>query len=301
LLAQQALAQEADAGTRMAARDLAVTGAEAFDKQDYATALDRFQRAESLYRVPSITVMTARCLAKVGRVVEAVDKYEETMRMPLDAGAPEAFRRAVADAHAEVELERARLARLELHLPADAPAAAQLRLDGKLVPVALIGVPRPVDPGSHRVEVRAPGRQPYVNSVVLAEGGSQRLEVVLGAEQSTEPAPVASAATRSPGPPTLSIVLLAGGAVAIAGGAVTGGLALSHKSKLDEQCSPGCPPSMASELDSFRLNRTLSYLGFGVGVAAAGAGTYLLLHRGRSGERVGALVLPGGAALAGTF
>ncbi len=40
-----ARADEPEAGTRMAARELAVAGAEAFDKQDFVTALDRFQRA----------------------------------------------------------------------------------------------------------------------------------------------------------------------------------------------------------------------------------------------------------------
>jgi hypothetical protein len=58
---------------------------------------------------------------------------------------------------------------------------------------------------------------------------------------------------------------------------------------------------MASDLDSFRLTRTLSYVGFGVGIAAAGAGAYLLLHQSSSGSQVGALLVPGGAKVAGTF
>jgi hypothetical protein len=303
LLTRVASAQEADASTRMAARDLAMTGAEAFDEQDFATALDRFQRAESLYKVPSIAVMVARSLARVGRVVEAVDKYEETLRMPLDAAAPEAFQRAVAGAKAEVEVERARVARLELRLPADAPAGTELRLDGKLVPAALVGVPIPVDPGSHRVEARAPGRQPFGQELTLGEGGRQSLDVSLPFEQPA-PAPVAPtrlAAERGAGPSTLTVVLLAGGAAAVAGGAVTGVVALNRRSKLDDVCTPGCPSGMRSDIQSFRLNRALSYIGFGLGAAAIGTGTYLLLHRGSAGEQVGALVLPAGAALTGTF
>lgn len=303
LLSRVAVAQGPDAGTRMAARDLAMTGAEAFDKQDFATALDRFQRAESLYKVPSIAVMVARSLARVGRVVEAVDKYEETLRMPLDAAAPEAFQRAVADAKAEVEVERARVARLELRLQADAPARTELRLDGKLVPAALIGVPMPVDPGPHRVEARAPGRQTFRQDVTLGEGARQSLEVSVAGEQPAR-APITPAhpvAERGAGPSTLTIVLLAGGAAAVAGGAVTGVMALNRKSELDDACTPGCPAGMSSEIKAFRLNRTLSYIGFGVGAAAIGTGTYLLIHRGSSGEQVGALVLPTGAAVAGTF
>ncbi len=293
----------------MAARELAVAGAEAFDKQDYPTALDRFQRAEQLYKAPSISVMVARCLARVGRLVEAVDKYEATMRTPLDATAPEAFQRAVADAAAEVEATRARVARLELRLPADPPSGLEVTFDDKPVPPALLGVPRPVNPGPHRIAARAPGREPYSYDVTLAEGAVQAIEITLPSMQTR--AAHAAAAPQQPsdrapakkhgGVSPLTISLLAGGGVALAVGTVTGIVALNHKKDLDAACNPGCPSNMASALDSFRLNRTLSYVSFGVGIAAAGTGAYLLLHESRSGTQVGAQLLPGGAALAGTF
>ena len=300
--APHARADEADASIRMAARELALTGADAFDKRDYATALDRFQRAEALYRAPSIAVMVARCLARVGRVVEAVDKFEETRRMPLEPSAPEAFHRAVADANAEVDAVKARVARVQIRLPVDVPAGTEVRLDDKVLPAALIGVDIPVDPGTHRVAARAPARAPYHDSLVVAEGARHELQVVLS-EEPVGPAPAAAA---NPGasrarPSALTIALLAGGGVALAGGTVTGFLALGHKSKLDKSCSPGCPANMQGDLDGFRLNRTLSYVGFGVGLAAAGAGTYLLLRRGPSGAEVSAQIFPGGAGLTGSF
>jgi uncharacterized membrane protein YphA (DoxX/SURF4 family) len=99
----------------------------------------------------------------------------------------------------------------------------------------------------------------------------------------------------------LAVGLLTGGGVALATGVISGVAALGHKSKLDEQCKPGCPENMSSDLDSYRFDRTLSYVGFGVGLAAAGAGTYLLFHQGSSGTQVGAQLFPGGAALRGRF
>jgi hypothetical protein len=304
LVTQVARAEEPDASTRMAARELAVAGAEAFDKHDYARALDRFQRAESLYKVPSITVMVARCLAGIGRVVEAVDKYEETSRMPLDAAAPEAFQRAVADATAEIEPARARVARIELRLPADAPGDVAVTLDKKPVPAALIGVPTPVDPGDHHLVARAKGRVTYEVELTLSEGSRQTVRIAL-----PEPTPLppgqSSKSVRwgasSRRPSTLTVALLTGGAIAIAAGTVTGVAALSHKSSLDSECKPGCPAKMSSDLDSYRMDRTLSYVSFGIGIAAAGAGTYLLFHRSESGTQLGALVMPGGAALEGSF
>jgi hypothetical protein len=299
------LADEADAGTRMAARELAVAGAEAFDKQDFATALDRFRRAEALYKAPSIAIMTARCFARVGRLVEAVDKYEETLRVPLDATAPEAFQRAVADATSEVEAVRARVPRLELRLPAEAPADLEVKLDDKLLPAALLGVPTPVNPGLHHVAARAAGREPFSSDITLPEGARQTLELSLAPLRSVAPAPAPAAppvaSPSSHHPSTLGVGLLVGGGVALAAGAVTGVVAMNRKSSLDAACKPGCPSNMASDIHAFRLNRTLSYVGFGVGLAAAGAGTYLLLHTSASGTEVGALVLPGSVAVEGSF
>ncbi|HEY6077369.1 MAG TPA: hypothetical protein VIW29_01115 [Polyangiaceae bacterium] len=301
-----ARAQEPDAGTRMAARELAMTGAEAFDKQDYVTALDRFQRAEQLYKVPSIAVMVARCLARVGLVVEAVDKYEETLRMPLDAAAPEAFQRAVADATAEVDGVRARVARLELRLPAELPKGLEVMFDDHPVPPALLGVPKPVNPGAHRISARAPGYEPYSYELTLAEGAAQAIEIALSpvkpaAASVPRSAPAPAPSDKRTGASTLTISLLAGGGVALAVGAVTGIVALNRKHSLDTACNPGCPSDMASDLDSFRLNRTISYVSFGVGIAAVGTGAYLLLHKSSSGAQVGARLLPGGGALTGSF
>jgi len=301
-----ARADEADASTRMAARELALSGAEAFDKQDYATALDRFQRAESLFKVPSIAVMVARCLARTGRVVESVDKYEETLRMPLDAAAPEAFQRAVADATAEVEAVRARVPRLELHLSADAPPDVRVRLDDKPVPAALLGVPIPLNPGPHHLSANSPGRQRYSHDLVLDEGTRQSVEIsLLPLEPARAPqnaaAPAGDAAKPSHRPSMLAIGLLSGGGVALLVGTVSGIAALGHKSKLDEQCSPGCPSDLSKELDAYRFDRTVSYVGFGLGLAAAGAGTYFLLQKSPSGSQVGAQLFPGGAALKGRF
>jgi len=279
-----------------------MSGAEAFDRQDFAAALDRFQRAEQLFKAPSIAIMIARCLARVGRVVEAVDKYEETLRMPLDATAPEAFQRAVADATVEVEGARARVARLELRLPEGAPAGAEILLDDKPVPRALLGVPTPVDPGTHRIVARARGKLPYRAEVQLAEGAHQTVEVTFASQTAASPVePAAPPSSAKFHPSTLSVALLTGGGVATAVGVISGVAALSHKSTLDRSCSPGCPPSMSQELTAYRFDRALSYVGFGLGIAGLGAGTYFLLHDGNSGSQVGALVFPNGAAVSGSF
>jgi hypothetical protein len=58
---------------------------------------------------------------------------------------------------------------------------------------------------------------------------------------------------------------------------------------------------MSADLSAFRRDRALSYVGFGLGLAAAGTGAYLLLQRSASSREVAAVLLPGGAAVRGTF
>src|SRR6187431_3572319 len=105
-----------DAEIRMAARDLATQGAQAFEAGDYAQASDFFRRAHELVPAPSIALLHARSLAKLGQLLEAIDIYEQTARFKLPDEAPEAYLQAVETARNEMEDVRRRLPRLKLIL-----------------------------------------------------------------------------------------------------------------------------------------------------------------------------------------
>jgi hypothetical protein len=72
-------------------------------------------------------------------------------------------------------------------------------------------------------------------------------------------------------------VALGVGAVGLTASIVTGVMALHKRSDLNDVCHPGCPESESDKLASYRLDRTLSYVGLGVGLVGAGVGGYLLL------------------------
>ena len=190
-------AQELDAETRTLARELARQGADAFDQADYATALDRLNRAYSLFHAPTISLMQARALARLGRLVEALDRYEETSRVPLDNDAPDAFRRAVSDAIREGQDVRARIPRLFIRVRSThgAPQGLSVLLDGRPVPPALLNVERPIDMGSHEITATAPGYHSVTKSVMLGERGSATLDIDLDAMEAgpAAPGPVATA------------------------------------------------------------------------------------------------------------
>jgi hypothetical protein len=308
-------AQDSDAETRTAARDLAAQGAEAFERQDYATALDRFTRAFSLVKAPSISVMEARSLAKLGRMLEALDKYERTQRTPLAEDAPDAFRQAVSDAQREGRELWRRVPRLMIHarVPRGTSESLKILLDSKPVPAALLDVQRPIDPGLHQVDAAADGYDSVSRVVTVQAGDQVTLDIPLNSTMvnpQTVPTLVPTARPVAGDPPNRDSRSAASpwgwaavgvGTAGLLLSTVTGVIALEKKSTLDSLCSPGCPPRAADDISAFRTARTLSYVGLLGGAAFFGAGSYVLLSGSHDGAALGASVGPMNANLWGTF
>jgi hypothetical protein len=305
-------AQGVDAETRTVARELARQGADAFERQDFTTALDRLTRALSLFRAPTISLMQARCFARLGRLVEALDKYEETQRMSLGDDAPEAFRQAVNEAKGEAEEIRARIPRVLVRVRATSGRIEGLKvqLDGKPLPAALLDVERPIDPGRHQISVTASNCEPEMRYATLAEGERAALDISLDPAPNSAPGagPVMPAADTAPPPviesssaPPWGWIGIGAGGVGLATFAVTGVMALEKKSSLDAVCRPGCPPSAADDIVSFRRMRTISYVSLAAGVAAIGIGGYVLLSGSRDSAHVAVSIGPGTAGVGGAF
>src|SRR4026207_1009908 len=76
-------AAEPDAEMRTTARELAREAAELAQAGKCDAAIDMFRRAYPLAPAPTIAVHEARCLAQLGRLLEAVDRYELVQRSPM--------------------------------------------------------------------------------------------------------------------------------------------------------------------------------------------------------------------------
>ena len=319
-VANRALAQTAapaednDALTRTAARDLAQQGAEAFERQQYDVALDLFTRAASLVQAPTIALMRARSFRQLGRWVEAMDAYEIAQRMPTRDTNP-AFAEAATTAAQEAAALRPKLPRLNLRVEGSAkPGEAEVLLDSRKFPLALLGVDTPLDPGEHQLEVRAKGQAPIVRQVALEEG--EREEVLITLQPPPRPAPLApppATPVRSQPPrpeetraqplaETLSWAAIGIGAVSLGTGIVTGIVALDKKSELDEVCRPGCPRDKRDDIHYFRSYRTVSFVTIGVGAAAVlGGASVLVYSRVRGSSNITLRVGPDRAVFALRF
>jgi hypothetical protein len=298
--------EESDA--RMAARVLAAQGSAAFEQRDFERALELFGRASAIIPAPTITLMEARSLVELGRLVEAADKYVTTQRMLSLDPANAVFRDAADTAERELELLLPRIPTLRVRLlrvtPTEQP---EIQINGRKIPPALASLERPADPGSYRVEVRL-ATGVVTRDVTLTEGQHLDVDITPLEPPAPKPAPVVAApqASAKPQPAPRSFNALGwtvtgAGAAFIGAGAVAGIIALNTKSELEDVCNPLCPREYSDDLDKWRLTRTLSYVGFGLGIAGVASGTYLLLRPapsvGHTPRKTGVALAVGPASL----
>jgi hypothetical protein len=185
---------------------------------------------------------------------------------------------------------------------------SQVTIDEKPVPDVLLGVERPMNPGQHVIVVRVAGQVRATRELAMVESETYRVELDVGPVKPAEkpivvlpPADANAQPTSHSGPPlrTLGYVGLGVGVVGFGIGTITGLSALSHKSKLDDACTPQCPASSADDIDAFRSNRTISWISYGVGIAAAATGVVLLTLGKPGQEHVAIRALPGGLQIGG--
>ena len=281
-----AFGQPVSDSARAAARKLGDEAGALFAAGDYAAALEKYERADALVHVPTLGVRAARCLEKLGRLVEAAERYLAVTRMEVKRDAPKVHREALSQAEAERAALLPRIPAVTIEVEGGTDGVEAL-LDGKSMPLALISVEQPLDPGAHKLELKRGGTTEE-QTFSLSEGEKKRVSIAAPAAPSAPlSAPSSSATvtesdtgTRQGGATqrTLAYVALGVGAAGVLVGSVTGVLALVKKGDLDDACPDrSCPPAKWDDADSYDSLRTYSTVGFAVGVIGAGAGALLLL------------------------
>ncbi len=305
----EAPAPGADEATRSSARELGEQGNALFASGDYAGAIEKFERANALVPVPTLGVRIARCLEKLGRLVEASERYLAVQRAGLPPQALPVHERALEEARVERE---ALLPRIPALVVTVAPADAQALVDGVPVQPELLGEKRMVDPGRRVVEARRGDASRRVE-VDVAEGAV--VPVHIGLDGSVAP-PAGASTERERGSsawPFVGYGLLGVGAASTIVGVATGLAAMGQRSDLEASCGEAlaCPPSLHADADSYNSLRTVSAVTFFAGLGLAAAGVTIVLvdpggspsaeasspERARAALRIG----PGSLGLQGAF
>jgi hypothetical protein len=252
-----------DEATRRA-RALADDGANAYAQGHYQLSQELLARAYAIVQAPTIAILEARALVRLGRLVEARAAYERASTAALADDAPDAFRAAVRDAREELAALGRRLPRCRVvHRGED--GATRIYLDGRRLPQSSLGAWIAVNPGLH--EVRAgDGTNTRTFTFELREGEAETVRI--------EP-PADTSPSRTP-----AIVAFGTGAAGLAVGITTGIAAVNAHSDAER----GCPDDTcvrgsagAEAYERFETYRLLSTIGYAVGVVGVGAGVALWL------------------------
>ena len=262
---------EADKAT---ARALAMEGQKALEAKDYATAADRFKRADALYHAPTLSVGLARAYVGLGKYVEAAETYNRVIREKVPDDASDPYKAAVEDARREIEGLHAKIGWATIRV--EGPKEPKVMLDETEVNVASLGVKRAVNPGSHVVRATADGFKPGEQSFTIQAGSTQDVVLTLEADPDAEVS--TGGDTTNDTLRLVGFVAIGVGAAGLIVGGVTGGLAMGKHSELEDNCPNGaCPPDQQDNLDSFHTLGTVSTIGFIAGGVIAAAGIVLVV------------------------
>jgi hypothetical protein len=177
LAAGPASAQVSDE-EKAAARALATQGADAIKGGRFAEGLDFVQRAESIMHAPTHLLLIARAQVGSGKLVAASETYLKLSREELAPNAPNAFKNAQAAARTELAALEPRIASLRISVDLGQKKAT-VKLDDVAVAPALLGVYRPIDPGTHNVAIFVTGGTPVKTTVELKEGEKKDVQLAV--------------------------------------------------------------------------------------------------------------------------
>ena len=172
-----------DSERKASARAAFQEGIEMQARKNCPVALARFQFAQRLVDAPTHLLHIAQCMVAVGKLVEAQESYETLMHGGLAAGAPEPFREALEIGKRELADLQPRIPTLRIEVR---PAPGTLRnlslsLNGRPLPPEVIGIARPLNPGTYQITASAWGIPPAKPvQVTLGERDVRSIEVILG-------------------------------------------------------------------------------------------------------------------------
>jgi hypothetical protein len=300
------------------AEQLFQEGLSAMKRSDYAVACEAFSQSNKADPSPGTQINLALCFEKQRKWASAWTWY----------------RSAVGLAQQRKQREREQLAedsanrlRPQLHYLVvavkDPPADMVVKRDGSTVTVALAGkdVPLPIDPGSHTIEVTAPGKRPWSKTILAADNAqTDRVEV-----SKLEDAPIDKPATPGPsgsestptviadgsGQRTVGIVV---GATGILSALAAGGVFILSQSEISsrnkqEDALPATPipakPSVENSIDSHnnaaKNDQLIALILGGGAIVLLGVGGYLYFTAPKGSEKSGKVSITPAPLLSPTF
>ena len=293
-------------GLAQAAGKNAVAAQALYDQARQLAAAGKFEQACPKFKASyeldpggGTLLNLADCYEQQGKIAQAYATFKDA----LDAARHDRRNERVEFATQHLADLEKRLSRLSVSVtdPARVPGL-QVTVDGTQLDDAAYGVALPVDPGSHLIRAEAPGKQPFEKSIDVPSTSAEQLaiEVPPLAEPAGGPDTAAVGAATSPPPSagdergpersgtptarTLGFVAGGLGIVSVGVGSFFGLRAFNRWDARKAACQGGCSADAKTAGDDAQQAATISTIGFGVGIAALGAGLVLILTAPSSKE-----------------
>ncbi len=253
-------------------------GDEAFRQEAYKNALQSYQQADQIMRVPSTGVAVATALERLGRLTEARAVAVQVTKMPPRQNEPEAFARAREKAARMLTLLDTRIPTVEIVVTGVASGVEpEVDVDLARLPRSALSSPVQLDPGRHAITATAPGHESTTTSVTVVEGDRRRITLELRGRMDHGGQSQADLDGDAQSVPTLAYAAFGVGAAGLVVGGVTGWLTISKSRDLEDACGGTvCPTSYEQDLDSAQRMSRVSNVSFAVGAAGVATGLILL-------------------------
>jgi hypothetical protein len=246
---------------------------------EYPAACPKLEESQRLDPSNGTLLNLVLCEEATGKVASAwLHVHDLADRLP-----PDDDRRPIAER--KLVALSSRVPRLAVRLESAAPAGTRVLLDDIELRPSSLGVPIPIDPGSHKLVVEAPGRPELSAQVTIAE--AQQLEwtaqaappeMASGVPASSPPVVPSRAPDASHLPRWVPWTTLGVGVAALVTGGVLAALTLDRRATVlrdcpQKQCSDSS--ALATAADGQRL-LVGTFVALGVGAAGTGLGAYLV-------------------------
>jgi hypothetical protein len=287
-------------------------GVEHYRAHRFDDALNEFRASLELYASPNTRLYIARCLLGLDRLPEATMEFERVVGEAGERANSEPRYAPTRDtARAELASVERRVARVSV-VVTGAPSGTRVRVAGREIPPAALGLPVVVVPGRVAVEIDAPGRAPIERLVSVAAGGRASVTVpvvapvhapvevpdrvvappahehqplvpptvVLPTDRAIEvPAPNAHAPGGDRGGATRGVgaVVLGVGAAAAVSLVTFGALSEVGYNTLHMACPMGCVYADQGLVDRAEAFQTTASISLGVAIAGLVTGTLLVV------------------------
>lgn len=281
---------------------------EAIEEKKYEDALVLLDESFNTVASPNSLLLKARALTQLGRNVEAYRQLETAVALAEDlAKADEKYAQTAESGRKELAEVSKKLALVTVK------PAASVELGDKAVDANAWNHPQPYEPGKLKVTVKHEGGQAATQQLDLSAGESVEVSTAPPPPDSVSrheaPAPAAAVASAPAADDVVSKRTLAyvSGAIGVVGaGTFVAFTLLSDNPDAHDGCNGElCSAASLDIAEQNATNKTLGFVGLGVGIVGLATGAYLFVTSGDSGPAeqpvTDVAIGPGRVMVRGTF